>query len=233
MLLPRARLSRGMLQNSFTFLAALDNLTASVILSFISAVSPRAAARGKIAMFDPSQEYGVLKPVGFFDPLGLSKGISEEKFFRWREVEIKHGRVCMIAFVGFIWQQGLGHLPGYISHHPDLKFTEIPDGVAAIGAVPALGWAQILWFAGLLELGPFSVYNRRVEKPGAFNYFKWGGNDVGEAYPGLTDENRIQKLTIELQNGRLAMLGVLGILMGDVVAPGTMGLPTEDGIGLF
>jgi hypothetical protein len=127
----------------------------------------------------------------------------------------------------------LGHLPGYISHHPDLKFTEIPDGVAAIGAVPALGWAQILWFAGLLELGPFSVYNRRVEKPGAFNYFKWGGNDVGEAYPGLTDENRIQKLTIELQNGRLAMLGVLGILMGDVVAPGTMGLPTEDGIGLF
>ena len=49
----------------------------------------------------------------------------------------------------------------------------------------------------------------------------------------ITDENRIQKLTIELQNGRLAMLGVLGMLMGDVVAPGTMGLPTADGIGLF
>jgi len=198
-----------------------------------SAAAPRAASRGQVAMFDPSAQYGVLKPVGFFDPLGLSKGISEEKFFRWREIEIKHGRVCMVAFVGFIWQQGLGHLPGYISHHPDLKFSEIPDGVAAIGAVPGLGWAQILWFAGLLELGPFSVYNRREERPGAFNYFKWGGNDVGEAYPGLTDENRIQKLTIELQNGRLAMLGVLGMLMGDVVAPGTMGLPTADGIGLF
>ena len=51
-------------------------------------------------MFDPSAQYGVLKPVGFFDPLGLSKGISEEKFFRWREIEIKHGRVCMVAFVG-------------------------------------------------------------------------------------------------------------------------------------
>jgi hypothetical protein len=196
-------------------------------------VAPRIASRGQVAMFDPSQQYGVLKPVGFFDPLGLSKGISEEKFFRWREIEIKHGRVCMVAFIGFIWQQGLGHLPGYISHHPDLKFSDIPDGVAAIGAVPGLGWAQILWFAGLLELGPFSVYNRREERPGAFNYFKWGGNDVGEAYPGLTDENRIQKLTIELQNGRLAMLGVLGMLMGDVVAPGTMGLPTADGIGLF
>jgi hypothetical protein len=216
----------------FVALAASANAFAPGA-SVKSHVAPRTASRSQVAMFDPSQQYGVLKPVGFFDPLGLSKGISEEKFFRWREIEIKHGRVCMVAFVGFIWQQGLGHLPGYISHHPDLKFSDIPDGVAAIGAVPGLGWAQILWFAGLLELGPFSVYNRREDRPGAFNYFKWGGNDVGEAYPGLTDENRIQKLTIELQNGRLAMLGVLGMLMGDVVAPGTMGLPTADGIGLF
>jgi len=216
----------------FVALAASANAFAPGA-SLKSRVAPRTTSRSQVAMFDPSQEYGVLKPVGFFDPLGLSKGISEEKFFRWREIEIKHGRVCMVAFLGFIWQQGLGHLPGYISHHPDLKFSDIPDGVAAIGAVPGLGWAQILWFAGLLELGPFSVYNRREERPGAFNYFKWGGNDVGEAYPGLTDENRIQKLTIELQNGRLAMLGVLGMLMGDVVAPGTMGLPTADGIGLF
>ena len=65
-----------------------------------SAAAPRAASRGQVAMFDPSAQYGVLKPVGFFDPLGLSKGISEEKFFRWREIEIKHGRVCMVAFVG-------------------------------------------------------------------------------------------------------------------------------------
>merc|ERR1711990_60639 len=77
---------------------------------------------------------GVLKPVGFFDPLGLSKGIDEEKFIRWRTIEIKHGRICMMAFLGFIWQQGVGHLPGYISHSPDLKFSDIPDGVAAIAA---------------------------------------------------------------------------------------------------
>merc|ERR1719454_2563541 len=222
------------------FKAAVLALLATSASAFVTKTGPvrsapvaRTVSKGDVSMFDPRGELGVLRPVGFFDPLGLSKGITEEKFNRWRTVEIKHGRVCMMAFLGFIWQQGVGHFPGYISHSPDLKFSDIPDGVAAIGAVPGLGWAQILWFAGLLELGPFSVYNRREERPGAFNYFKWGGNDVGEAYPGLTDENRIQKLTIELQNGRLAMLGVLGMLMGDVVAPGTMGLPTADGIGLF
>merc|ERR1719261_2052732 len=147
-----------------------------------------------------------------------------------RTVEIKHGRVCMMAFLGFIWQQGVGHFPGYISHSPDLKFSDIPDGVAAIGAVPGVGWAQILWFCGLLELGMFSVKTQRA--PGAFNFYRPGGPELG-GYPGVTDENRAQKLTIELQNGRLAMLGVFGLLCGDVVAPGTMGLPTQDGIGLF
>merc|ERR1711935_78403 len=168
--------------------------------------------------------------VSIFDPLGLSKGIDEEKFIRWRTIEIKHGRICMMAFLGFIWQQGVGHLPGYISHSPDLKFADIPDGVAAIAAVPAVGWAQILWFCGLLELGMFSVNTQRA--PGAFNFYRPGGPELG-GYPGVTDENRAQKLTIELQNGRLAMLGVFGLLCGDVVAPGTMGLPTPDGIGLF
>lgn len=66
----------------------------------LHSATARAGARGKVAMFDPSQEYGVLPPVGFFDPLGLSKGISEEKFRRWRTVEIKHGRVAMMAFLG-------------------------------------------------------------------------------------------------------------------------------------
>ena len=99
-----------------------------------------------------------------------------------------------------IWQQGVGHFPGYISHSPDLKFSDIPDGVAAIGAVPGVGWAQILWFCGLLELGMFSVKTQRA--PGAFNFYRPGGPELG-GYPGVTDENRAQKLTIELQNGRL------------------------------
>jgi len=198
----------------------------------VRSVARTAAKPASVQMFDPRSELGVLKPVGFFDPLGFCKKADQAQFDRWRTVEIKHGRVCMMAFLGYIWAQGVGHFPGYISPSQGLKFSDIPDGIDAIAKVPGLGWAQILWFAGLLELGAFSVKTQRA--PGAFNFYRPGGPELG-GYPGVTDENRAQKLTIELQNGRLAMLAVLGILMGDVVTPDQQGipLPLEDGIGLF
>merc|ERR1712084_30862 len=41
-------------------------------------------------------------PFGFFDPIGLSSGISEGRLLFLREAEIKHGRVCMMAFLGIL-----------------------------------------------------------------------------------------------------------------------------------
>ena len=41
-------------------------------------------------------------PVGFWDPLGLSKDGDAKVFRRRRESEIKHGRIAMIAAMGFI-----------------------------------------------------------------------------------------------------------------------------------
>merc|ERR1719390_67096 len=45
---------------------------------------------------------GVTGPMGFFDPLGLSAELSEGKALFYREVEIKHGRVCMLASLGIL-----------------------------------------------------------------------------------------------------------------------------------
>merc|ERR1719486_581339 len=45
---------------------------------------------------------GITEPLGFFDPLGLSTGISEGKLRFYREVELKHGRVAMLAALGFV-----------------------------------------------------------------------------------------------------------------------------------
>merc|ERR1719223_82569 len=42
-------------------------------------------------------ELGVQAPVGFWDPLGLASDGSQENFKRRRSVEIKHGRLSMIA----------------------------------------------------------------------------------------------------------------------------------------
>lgn len=40
---------------------------------------------------------GVVAPTGYFDPLGLSSKVSDETLKKWREAEIKHGRVSMLV----------------------------------------------------------------------------------------------------------------------------------------
>merc|ERR1719189_1037353 len=47
-------------------------------------------------------DVGILPPVGFFDPAGLSEGRDEDKILRWREIELKHGRQSMLAALGFL-----------------------------------------------------------------------------------------------------------------------------------
>merc|ERR1719240_988505 len=45
---------------------------------------------------------GVTAPLGLFDPLGISTNVPEGKLFFYREAELKHGRVCMLAILGLI-----------------------------------------------------------------------------------------------------------------------------------
>ena len=45
-------------------------------------------------------ELGVQAPLGFWDPAGLSSDGDAKEFYRRRVVEIKHGRVSMLACTG-------------------------------------------------------------------------------------------------------------------------------------
>ncbi len=51
------------------------------------------------------QKAGATMPFGYFDPLGLSKGKSIKELKKWRESELKHGRVAMLAAVGVLVQE--------------------------------------------------------------------------------------------------------------------------------
>lgn len=44
---------------------------------------------------------GIVEPLGFFDPAGFSKEASEGRIKFYREVELKHGRIAMLAALGF------------------------------------------------------------------------------------------------------------------------------------
>merc|ERR1712087_716358 len=45
---------------------------------------------------------GTTSPLGFFDPLGFSKDADLNTIKRYREAEIMHGRVAMMATIGYI-----------------------------------------------------------------------------------------------------------------------------------
>merc|ERR1712061_824376 len=80
-------------------------------------------------------ELGVQAPVGYWDPLGLSKDGDADAFKRRRVTEIKHGRVSMFACLGYIVPEYV-KWPGYCSPSSKLAFADIPNGLGALSKVP-------------------------------------------------------------------------------------------------
>merc|ERR1719373_853819 len=73
-------------------------------------------------------ELGVQDPVGFWDPAGFTKDGDSDSFKRRRCVELKHGRISMLATMGYITPEITGKLPGYLSPSMGLKFADVPTG---------------------------------------------------------------------------------------------------------
>jgi hypothetical protein len=144
-------------------------------------------------------EPGVITPTGFFDPLGLSTKATPEQFARWRTVELKHGRISMLAVLGYVVPEFF-RWPGAIDLHGTM-FADIPNGIDAIFAVPAVGLAQMFAIIGLVD-----------------NDGLWGSYEVGK--PDLAPEVLEKRLTQELQHGRLAMIAILELLHHDIVTDG-------------
>merc|ERR1719169_331906 len=48
---------------------------------------------------------GNIAPAGNFDPANLLEGVSKNEVMRWREAELTHGRVGMLASAGFLVQE--------------------------------------------------------------------------------------------------------------------------------
>ncbi|CAK0798027.1 unnamed protein product [Prorocentrum cordatum] len=57
---------------------------------------------------------GVQDPVGFWDPAGFTADGNTANFARRRQTELKHGRVSMLATMGYITPEITGKLPGYL-----------------------------------------------------------------------------------------------------------------------
>ena len=63
--------------------------------------APRVASL-KMSSFDISDAPGITAPFGYFDPAGFSATKSAGELKKWREAELKHGRVAMLAALGIL-----------------------------------------------------------------------------------------------------------------------------------
>merc|ERR1712061_744497 len=150
-------------------------------------------------------ELGVQAPVGLWDPLGFTSDGDVASFRRRRSVEIKHGRICMLATMGYITPEITGKLPGYLSPSQGLKFEDIPNGLGAISKVPAAGWLQIVAYFGFCEFsGGFEDYKSGT--PGDYGWKVLTSDDPAE---------KTKKLSAEIANGRLAMVAIIGMFFQD------------------
>ena len=158
---------------------------------------------------------GISKPLGYFDPFNL--GDVDGVTLAWyRHAEIKHGRVAMAGFVGFLVHYNHITFSGMLSPSAGLKFSDLKGSPLEIwDATPLYGKYQILALIGLLEVCSETKkpHYLRGGKPGVIEI---GGMPLAPgAAKGLekaSEESKAQKRLAEINNGRLAMVGMMGMV---------------------
>eukprot|EP00548_Thalassiothrix_antarctica_P006107 CAMPEP_0194134082 /NCGR_PEP_ID=MMETSP0152-20130528/4154_1 /TAXON_ID=1049557 /ORGANISM="Thalassiothrix antarctica, Strain L6-D1" /LENGTH=204 /DNA_ID=CAMNT_0038829623 /DNA_START=57 /DNA_END=671 /DNA_ORIENTATION=- len=147
----------------------------------------------------PKNLDGWVGDVGF-DPIGFADWFD----MKWlREAEIKHGRVSMLATLGFVLQQ-FWTLPGY-AHVDDSNL-----GPTVVGISPML---QIVLWMGILEMWTNkgnvtmeTMFTDPDRVPGNLGF-----DPMGLAVDKTDEEKRLMEWK-ELKNGRLAMLAIGGMI---------------------
>jgi hypothetical protein len=158
---------------------------------------------------------GVTAPLGFFDPLGFSTDCDEGKLLFYREVELKHGRVAMLATLGLVVGEQFHPLFG--------GNIDVPSYVAFQQTPLQAFWPAVVAAIALPEI--FSVFS--FEEPG--NLMQWDKTwrmksdrqpgELGFDPLGLKPQNYNEfkeMQTKELNNGRLAMIAAAGMIAQEI-----------------
>ena len=192
------KISSTLQSNRITEKSMLRLIVVLTSLLSITAFSPMARVSHSSSLkMGFESEIGAQPPLGFWDPLNLLKDADQARFDRLRYVEVKHGRISMLAILGHLVTTAGYRLPGNISY--DLKFAQIPTGLKALEVIPFAGICQIIAFIGLIELG----FNSRQEEIEEAQFEASGWDEATFA----------KKKAIELNNGRAAQMGILGLMV--------------------
>jgi hypothetical protein len=190
-------------------------------------------------------------PVQYWDPLKLSEkefwGTSNDATIGFlRHAEIKHGRVAMAGFVGYcIHENGIRWPFPLSTSLPDYSSFEGLSAPALWDATPQAARLQIIVIIGFFEFwsewstslrASGMVHHMAGGKPGQFPEFNIIGKDnpfpLNPFWPlplfdpfgftkDLSEEEKATKRLREIQNGRLAMIGLFS-LISEARVPGAV-----------
>lgn len=149
----------------------------------------------------------------FFDPVGFATDATEGKVRFYREVELKHGRLGMLAALGFLVGEQFHPLfggdidaPSYVAFQQTPLQTFWP---AVVTAIAVLEIFSVFSFNSPFGGEPWSI--RSDHEPGNLGFDPFGLKPA--------DAKELKEMqTKELNNGRLAMLAAAGMIGQEFVS---------------
>jgi hypothetical protein len=216
--------------------ASMDKGTRAVLANAQAAVDQK--AEEMVGTMKLEEMVGSGAPMGVWDPLGFCTNVDDKTLLYYREAELKHGRLGMLASLGiFIGEQ----------YHP-LYGGNIDDPAVMLGAdafkviIPGLQarqgqppdhpelqgfWLGVTIACALIDLSgpffrqtpwePFSGWRVKEgwtkgsdDSPGNYGFDPFGYKPKNQA-------KWVEMQNKEINNGRLAMLAAAGMIAQEMV----------------
>jgi len=146
-----------------------------------------------------------------FDPAGFAD--SKDKLIKFRNAEIKHGRLAMLAAAGWPISERLdGALAKLLGLPSELTENGMAPSVlnGGLGAISPIYWGGVIALAAAVELRGL---NLKSDLPGDFGFDPLG------LYPKATDPKaRAEMQESELRHSRTAMLAITGFAAQEAIS---------------
>jgi len=174
---------------------------------------------------------GAIGPLGEFDPVGFTSDLSVQEIKRYREAEVTHGRVAMLATVGYLVAEPF---------HPLFNGQVSGPANSHLGQVQEIAPFFFAWLASSIAVAeffrattgwesPVDAVSKNKEVEGKTWLTKLNDDyypgDIGFDPLGLKPSDPAEFADMqskELSHGRLAMLAAFGMIVQEQVTGSTL-----------